>query len=1249
MAVGSRKLVVEFIGDTSNLEKAFNRAGDTSSKRGKQISDASKGIALGVGGIAVAAVKTAADYQTSMNTLQAVSGATGRQMKQLGALAVKLGADTKLPGTSAKDASEAMTEMVKSGVSLKDTMEGVRSTLVLSAAAGVSNARAAEIASNALNTFKLRGKQVAAVADELANTANASSVEINDVADALQMAGAVFSGFQAPVLGAKGALTELNVAIGLLGNAGIKGSDAGTSLKQTLLQLTGPSNKAKDTMKALYIAAKDAGASQKLLADVTREGATVRGKDLDKLIAHNKALGGSADIAYTATGSMRSLKDIIALVTKGTSKMTQEEKNSYLTQIFGADATRSIIALMKAGPSAWDKMTHSVTKQGSAQALANAKMKGLNGAIESLKSTVETLAITFGTTLLPPLTMLIQKLAGLGPFLQKNKTLITIVVGALGALAAGTWAVNLAMSANPFVAVAIALAALGFALVKAYNSSETFRNVVHSVFAALEVAAMAVKTAMIDAVHWVTGAVHTVVNEVKQWDTLGSVVKRIFGLITGYARLLFDSLKLIFKAGMVVLGPILAGYWAAIKDIFSGAWKAIKGIVTGNFQVLRGIVQIIGGLFKGDFHQVWEGIKTVFHGGITALKGILGGAWDILKAPVDAVAAGLHDAFANTWGRIKGVFRSGVNAVIDFLNILIKAINFLPGIPDIKTIGNIGGGGGNRPAQADLGKTGHLARGGAFARTGGMVTQPMTFMGEEAPRHPEYIIPTNPAYRNRARGLVAQAALAVGFAQGGAWGQQLSKGQLEADWTAAGGDPKMANLMAAIALAESDGYTRRPNSTGSGAFGLWQILGQIVPGDLGNPLVNAANAVAKLRTQGLGAWATYTSGAYRQYLGGGHGILGGLAKGIAGSLLGGVGLGGLVNGPSASDIIGKFPGTKGLGMFAGLGKYVIGKATAFVKDHVGAALGGGGGAASGPNGVGSFAGVPMANWVAQALQYAQGKLGYALHPTSGYRPGFDPHTVSGHSEHSGTQYPHGAVDFGGYHDAAALAVKMAVVNATRDFKWPLLAPAGFVDDGHASGTGHKRGGMWGGVLGSYKDGTTFVPQTGLYALHRGEAVVPAARMAKGGIFGGTSKHPTYNGFDIAFLLRQLGLPVGNATQNKIRLLQYIRQGGTTGIVPRKGQGTGGTGVATDTGSGGDPNQPLIDAITAQTEADNALRDQLKAVQGSIDAQTAFATGVSNTSNYQLTKTLADLLSGHIVGYGVAGRAFTPGTGVEVAY
>jgi TP901 family phage tail tape measure protein len=112
---------------------------------------------------------------------------------------------------------------------------------------------------------------------------------------------------------------------------------------------------------------------------------------------------------------------------------------------------------------------------------------------------------------------------------------------------------------------------------------------------------------------------------------------------------------------------------------------------------------------------------------------------------------------------------------------------------------------------------------------------------------------------------------------------------------------------------------------------------------------------------------------------------------------------------------------------------------------------------------------------------------------------------------------------------------------------------------------------------------------------------------------------------------------------------YAKQHGIP-IAPTKGVARdGGSGGSSSGGDTGDPNQPLIDAQNAAAAAAQALADQLAGVKASIDAQTAFASGVSNTSNYQLTKTLADLISGHIVGYGVAGRAFTPGTGVEVAY
>lgn len=125
------------------------------------------------------------------------------------------------------------------------------------------------------------------------------------------------------------------------------------------------------------------------------------------------------------------------------------------------------------------------------------------------------------------------------------------------------------------------------------------------------------------------------------------------------------------------------------------------------------------------------------------------------------------------------------------------------------------------------------------------------------------------------------------FATGGrvpflATGGTLSYGQLEGLWDQAGGPNAMAPLMAAIAEAESSGELNAYNP--SGASGPWQILGQIVPGNIFNGLVNARNAVAKWRSQGLSAWTTYTSGAYRQFLKGGVPPMAGLAGGILGNV-----------------------------------------------------------------------------------------------------------------------------------------------------------------------------------------------------------------------------------------------------------------------------------------------------------------------------------------------------------------------------
>jgi hypothetical protein len=302
------------------------------------------------------------------------------------------------------------------------------------------------------------------------------------------------------------------------------------------------------------------------------------------------------------------------------------------------------------------------------------------------------------------------------------------------------------------------------------------------------------------------------------------------------------------------------------------------------------------------------------------------------------------------------------------------------------------------------------------------------------------------------------------FAVGGRFqggGGIYSKQQLMQLWVQAGGPASVANIAAAIALAESGGNANARNSIG--ATGLWQIYnGPNTDPGLRDPMANARAAVAKYRAaHGFTPWTTYTGAdtpghekTYLRFLGAGA-VAGGPTTPVAPATATPItaprtGLGGLL----------------GAIVQATLDRGAVG-ATRHVQDLLdasGATAGPGGpGPAGGPSGIGTYEGIPMARWVIAALNYARSR-GAGGHPTSGYR---SPDQVisgpvvapQGHSEHQGTQYPHGAVDFGGPFDPAARSVKMGVVNATSSFKWPLLAPAGFRDDGHASGTGHALGGF----------------------------------------------------------------------------------------------------------------------------------------------------------------------------------------------
>ena len=184
------------------------------------------------------------DFTNELNTMQAVSSATAEQMAMVSERAKQLGNDISLPNTSASDAAAAMTELAKGGFSVQQAMDGAKGTLQLAAAAQIDAATAATIQSQALQSFGLDASYAATAADVLANAANASSAEITDISAGLAQSGAVANQFGLTI-------EDTAATLGVLSNAGIAGSDAGTLLKSALLALTDQGKPAQAAIEEL--------------------------------------------------------------------------------------------------------------------------------------------------------------------------------------------------------------------------------------------------------------------------------------------------------------------------------------------------------------------------------------------------------------------------------------------------------------------------------------------------------------------------------------------------------------------------------------------------------------------------------------------------------------------------------------------------------------------------------------------------------------------------------------------------------------------------------------------------------------------------------------------------------------------------------------------------------------------------------------------------------------------------------------
>lgn len=720
MAIEAAVLEVVVRGDTSNAEAALGRmdrkvgeSGGSFARAGAAAAPFFAAVTVGTALATGAVLKLGSDTQSALNTFAAVTGASAEQMAAVQALARDLGNDLTLPSTSAADAAATMTELAKAGFSVEESMAAAKGVLQASTAAQVGAGQSAEIVGNALNSFALKGKDAAFVADLLAATANNSSVEMTDVAQSMAMAGAVFSSFQGPVRGSKGAITDLSAAIGILGNQGIKGSDAGTSLKQMLLQLTAPSANAKGLMRDL--AAR---------------------------------IGETGDIAYDAQGNMRPLREIIDLVARSTADMTQEQRDYNISQIFGADASRAVIALLKNGSAGWEEMTAAVSTSGAAADVAAAKTQGVGGALQGVLSGLETLAIDGFNMIAPYVEGFLRAISGVlanGPVLKAVLAGLTTVVG----LAAGAWLIlNAAILANPIVLVIGLLAGLVGALVYAYQRSDTFREIVTTAFAAVRDIAETV-------VGWFR----------ENWPIIQAVVEEVFGFIWSKVQEVWPAIRDFIAAYVDRVRQVIEAVIGAIRWLWNQwgddlvalvqkVWPFIQQYIGGVIDVIKGIFQVFTALLRGDWGKLWEGLVNIVVGFkdmivasirtmVAVIGDVLGGINNFIRDKVQAPIEGVVDWIKQLPGRIataaKGMWDGIFDAFRGMLNAVIGGWNSLqfklPSFDGLKVAGQT-------VIPGFTGPTLGVPRIPLLA-DGGVVTRPTLAMIGEA--GPEAVIPLDRA------------------------------------------------------------------------------------------------------------------------------------------------------------------------------------------------------------------------------------------------------------------------------------------------------------------------------------------------------------------------------------------------------------------------------------------------------------------------------------------------------------------------
>lgn len=512
---------------TSTIGKSlqgFDKIGKRAKKFGRTMTMA---VTLPVLALGASAISTAANFETSMNRVQNLTGATGKQLGGLENQARELGATTQF---SATQAAKAMGFLGMAGFETNEIFSSMPATLNLAAAAQIELGTAADIVSNVMTGYNKKATETDQVTNILVSTFQGANTNLEQLGEAMKYVAPLAAGLKIPI-------EDTATAIGLLGNAGMQGSMAGTQLRGVMAALVKPTSEAARTLAKLKI---------------------------------------QKSSIIDAKGNITSLRKVIEEFTKSGANSTD------ILTIFGRRMGPGMAALMSQGVKEFDKLRGKLNSQDSAVKAAEVSMKGLNGQIKALLSAFDELkiAILKDTGLLTGLTKVagkfatfIRRLAKTSPHLLKMAAMFAMVVAAVGPLV--------------FIIgqLLISFAAIGGTIASAGGIMALLLNPVGLVIAGIVALVALLRGAGLE---WgqifslmlvpVWPLVAIVQFIIKEWSRLLPFFKLTLMLIIGIFRVFGKVLK-------VVLAPVLG-----LLDKMMGAIKWVMGAGLGVLEKLAGKV-----------------------------------------------------------------------------------------------------------------------------------------------------------------------------------------------------------------------------------------------------------------------------------------------------------------------------------------------------------------------------------------------------------------------------------------------------------------------------------------------------------------------------------------------------------------------------------------------------------------------------------------------------------------------------------